>query len=203
MITVAVAVVLPFLLPERFTPGPRWLIPLIEGILLVAMMFADPGRIDKRSARVRRIRIALVARLVIGAGFATTVLTIDLIDGAKVTKSASDLLLSGVLVLADLVIAFAFLFWEFDSGGPGLRSHEAVAHPDFAFPQHMAPGLAPPVWRPVFFDYLYLGLTNSMAFSPTDVMPLTHRAKLAMSIQSMTSLVLVGLVIARAVNVLN
>ena len=141
--------------------------------------------------------------LVIGAAFATTALTVELIRGDKVTNSAGDLSASGVLVLTDLVIAFAFLFWEFDSGGPGRRSHERVPYPDFAFPQHMSPEIAPPGWRPVFFDYLYLGLTNSIAFSPTDVMPLTHRAKLAMSIQSVASLVLIGLVIARAVNVLN
>jgi hypothetical protein len=77
-----------------------------------------------------------------------------------------------------------------------------VPHPDFAFPQHTSPHLAPPGWRPVFLDYLYLGLTNSIAFSPTDTMPLTHWAKLAMAVQSVASLAVLGLVIARAVNVL-
>jgi hypothetical protein len=71
---------------------------------------------------------------------------------------------------------------------------------DFAFTQQLSPELAPPGWRPVFLDYLYLGFTNATAFSPTDVMPLTHRAKYTMVVQSTVALALVGLVVARAVN---
>ena len=76
------------------------------------------------------------------------------------------------------------------------------AHPDFAFPQQLAPEIAPPGWRPRFVDYLYIGFTNATAFSPTDVMPLVPWAKLAMVLQSTVSLALLGLVIARAVNIL-
>ena len=61
--------------------------------------------------------------------------------------------------------------------------------------------MRPPGWRPTFVDYLYLAVTNGLAFSPTDVMPLAHWAKLAMGIQSIASLSLIGLVIARAVNI--
>jgi len=75
-------------------------------------------------------------------------------------------------------------------------------YPDLAFPQELNPGLARPGWRPTFIDYLYLGLTNSLAFSPTDVMPLAHWAKIAMGLQSVASLAVIGLVIARAVNIL-
>ena len=64
----------------------------------------------------------------------------------------------------------------------------------------MSPELAPPGWRPVFLDYLHLGFTNATAFSPTDVMPLTHRAKYAMLVHSTVALALFGLVVARAVN---
>ncbi len=99
-------------------------------------------------------------------------------------------------------IAFALLFWQLDSGGPATRAFRAAEHPDFAFPQQLAPELAPPGWTPFFFDYLYLGFTNAVALSPTDVMPLTHRAKVPMLVESLASLVLIGLVIARAVNVL-
>jgi hypothetical protein len=78
-----------------------------------------------------------------------------------------------------------------------------VTHPDLAFPQHTSPELARPGWRPVFVDYLYLSLTNSIAFSPTDTMPLAHWAKLVMGLQSVAALALLGLVVAQAVNVLN
>ena len=87
-------------------------------------------------------------------------------------------------------------------GGPAARAHGVAGYPDFAFVQHTNPDLAPPGWRPLFIDYLYLGLTNGTAFSPTDVMPLRHWAKLTMGVQAMISLIILGLVIARAVNIL-
>src|SRR6476660_6740243 len=77
------------------------------------------------------------------------------------------------------------------------RQHKPV---DFAFTQQMSPELAPPGWRPVFLDYLHLGFTNATAFSPTDVMPLTLRAKYIMILQSTVSLAVFGLIVARAVN---
>jgi hypothetical protein len=88
-----------------------------------------------------------------------------------------------------------------DSGGPLARYLGERPYPDFAFTQQLSPELAPPGWRPTYVDYLILGLTTSTAFSPTDVMPLTWWAKLTMALQSLISLAVVGLVIARAVNV--
>jgi len=202
VITLLVAIALPLLMPSEFSPGDGFVASGIEASLLVAMLVTDPGRIDARSAKVRAIRIALICVLVIGAAWATVALIVDIVDGGSKTNSAGELLLAGGLVFAYIAIAFAFLYWELDSGGPGRRAHVTVAHPDFAFPQHASPHLAPPGWRPVFLDYLYLGITNSIAFSPTDVMPLAHWAKLAMAVQSIASLAVLGLVIARAVNVL-
>jgi hypothetical protein len=75
-------------------------------------------------------------------------------------------------------------------------------HPDLAFPPQLNPAIAPPEWRPQFIDYLYLGFTNATAFSPTDVMPIAPWAKIAMTVQSIISIAILGLVIARAVNVL-
>ena len=96
-------------------------------------------------------------------------------------------------------LSFALLYWLIDSGGPLARA--AGAPPvDFAFTQQLSPEIAPPGWRPVFLDYLHLGFTNATAFSPTDVMPLTHRAKYTMLVQSTVALALFGLVVARAVN---
>jgi hypothetical protein len=68
-------------------------------------------------------------------------------------------------------------------------------------PQQLSPSVGSPDWRPRFIDYLYLGFTNATAFSPTDVMPLVPWAKIAMAVQSVISLGILGLVIARAVNV--
>jgi hypothetical protein len=98
-------------------------------------------------------------------------------------------------------VAFALLYWEFDCGGPAVRAHEMPPYPDLGFPQQFAPEIARPDWRPQFVDYLYLGITNAVAFSPTDAMPLVSWAKLTMAIEAVVSLVILGLVIARAVNV--
>ena len=97
-------------------------------------------------------------------------------------------------------IVFGLLYWMFDAGGPSARFRRERRYADFLFPQHSDPELAPPGWRPLFVDYLYLGFTNAMGFSPTDVMPLTPWAKLAMLVHSMISLMIIGLVVARAVS---
>jgi uncharacterized membrane protein len=119
----------------------------------------------------------------------------DLIHGGAETNSASDLLEAGFIVCASNNIAFALLYWELDGGGAAARAYELPA-----FPQQLNPRMAPPDWRPRFIDYLYLGFTNATAFSPTDTMPLVPWAKIAMAVQAFVSLALLGLVIARAVN---
>lgn len=202
LVALLVAMALPFLMPANYSPGARWLLPLVEGALLVAALSVDPGGVDRRSGHIRRLRIAMVMIIAFGAAWATSWLAVDLVQGENVTDSAGELLAAGSLVWIDLVIAFAFVYWELDGGGPGRRSRRAPRYPDLAFPQHLNPDVAPPGWRPVFVDYLYLGLTNAIAFSPTDVMPLAHWAKLTMGLESGASLVILGLVIARAVNIL-
>jgi hypothetical protein len=192
-----------FLMPEQLLPGPIWLMPAILAGFLVALVVTDPGRIDRRSVGVRRIRIGLVVVLVGSTAWATINLTTDLVNGGtEISTSASALLRAGGIVWLGLVISFSFLYWELDLGGPGERAHKKRVYPDLAFPQDSNPEIRPTGWRPVFVDYLYLGLTNAIAFSPTDVMPLAHWAKLAMGVESVTSLLILGLVIARAVNVL-
>ena len=123
---------------------------------------------------------------------------------ARVPRHRSDnppgqLLATGAVVWLGNNISFALLYWLMDSGGPIARTLDPIPV-DFAFTQQMSPELSPGGWRPVFLDYLHLGFTNATAFSPTDVMPLTHRAKYAMLVQSTVALALFGLVVARAVN---
>jgi len=99
-------------------------------------------------------------------------------------------------------VVFALSYWELDRGGPHARSVGAQMDPDLLFPQMTLdqPGFA--TWLPTFDDYMYVSFTNSTAFSPTDTMPLTGRIKMAMLVQSLMSLVTIGLVGARAVNIL-
>jgi uncharacterized membrane protein len=145
--------------------------------------------------------IVLVSVLVLGALSATVQLIGDLVHGGPETNSATDLLEAGTIVWVSNNIAFALLYWELDGGGAAARAHRHPTHDGFAFPQQLNPSIGSPHWRPRFIDYLYLGFTNATAFSPTDVMPLVPWAKIAMAIQSLVSLGILGLVIARAVNV--
>lgn len=201
-LTILIALALPFLLPERLGLGPRWLMPVLVGALLVATIVAEPGLINQRSAVLRLMAIGIVVVFVLEASWSTAHLLIELINGGPETNNPGLLLATGALVWTANNIVFALLYWELDSGGPAGRAHHTARYPDFAFPGHLNPELVPPDWQPVFIDYLYLGFTNALAFSPTDVMPLTHWPKLMMALQSLISVAILTLVIARAVNIL-
>lgn len=200
-LTLLVAIVVPFLLPDRFSLAPKWIGPALLLLLLVAHMIADPGRIDRQTRTSHAIAIGLVVVLAVVAATQAIVLIGEMVAGNKALDDAESLLSSGALVWLNTIIAFTFLYWELDGGGPAARAHRTPSYPDFAFAEHMNPALAPPDWRPMFVDYLYLGLTSATAFSAADVVPLRHWAKLAMGAQALLSLTILGLVVARAVNI--
>jgi uncharacterized membrane protein len=202
-LAILVALALTFLRPTQMDVAPTWALPTVELVLLATLIIRDPGRIDRRTAGLRVVSIIVVGLLAVDALWATVRLITVLIEGGKTTSSAQTLLQAGGVVWASNVIVFALLYWELDGGGAAARVYRLRAHPDLAFPQQLTPEIAPPGWRPSFIDYLYLGLTNSTAFSPTDVMPLAPWAKIVMGCQSLMSLVILGLVVARAVNVLS
>lgn len=198
---IVITIVLRAVEPHRESLGPHWLVPGIEIALLVALIAADPAHVGGRRSWLRPVSIALVAALAVAALLATAVLITELVRGGKVTDSPTSLLSSGALIWLGNCLIFGLLYWLLDSGGPYSRFMGERALPDFAFTQQLSPELAPPGWRPQYVDYFILGLTTSTAFSPTDVMPMAHWAKLTMALQSLISLTVVGLVIARAVNV--
>ncbi len=187
--------------PDRPVLGTRWLVPGLMGLLLVALIAADPAHVTRRARWLRPVASVLIFSLAAMALASTAVLITDLIRGAHVADQASTLLASGALVWLGNCLVFGLLYWHLDSGGPLARYRGDRPYRDFAFTQHMSPELAPEGWRPQYIDYLILGLTTSTAFSPTDVMPIAVWAKLTMAVQSLISLAVVGLVIARAVNV--
>ena len=101
------------------------------------------------------------------------------------------------------VVIFALWFWNLDRGGPATRGLESAGRPDLLFPQMTSlPDEAEEAWTPGFIDYLFVSFTNATAFSPTDTMPLSPRIKLLFMLEAAVSLATVGLVAARAVNVL-
>ena len=199
---VLAAMILTILLPPEVRLGPRWLIPSLEGVLLIVLIAGDPGAISKRSSVLRGVSIGLVAVLIAQALLSTARLIDDLINGGPHTNSPGLLLAAASIVWLSNNIAFGLLYWELDDGGAAARAHHLPDHPDLAFPQQLNPNIAPPNWRPRFIDFLYLAFTNATAFSPTDAMPLVPWAKITMAVQASISLALLGLVVARAVNVL-
>ena len=186
-------------LPSDAAVRVAWLVPAAEAVLLVALVAGHPARSARRARSAHRVVLTLVVLLVVAALWATVLLVYDLINGRGVSNSPTELLASGALVWLGNNLAFGMLYWLIDGGGPIARSTNP-SPVDFAFTQQMSPELAPPGWRPVFLDYLHLGFTNATAFSPTDVMPLTLRAKYIMLVQSTVALALFGLIVARAVN---
>jgi hypothetical protein len=185
-------------MPQEGVLRVPWVAPAIEAVLVVVLLTSDPSSAAERR-RLRQVALVLVGLLVLASLWATMLLIDDLIEGKGNTNRPADLLASGGMVWLGNNLTFAILYWLMDGGGPIARLRRATPV-DFAFTQHMSPELAPPGWRPVFLDYLHLGFTNATAFSPTDVMPLTHRAKFTMLVQSTIALALFGLVVARAVN---
>jgi hypothetical protein len=198
---IAITVVLHFAVPHHQTVGPAWLIPVVELAMLGLLLAADPARIVQRRWWLRRAALALVVILAAAVFVSTGKLIAALVEGGALTNSATSLLASGALTWMGNILIFGLLYWLLDSGGPVARYRQERPYPDFAFSQQLSPELAPPGWRPRYVDYFILGLTTSTAFSPTDVMPMAAWAKLMMAAQSIISLVVVGLVIARAVNV--
>lgn len=194
--------VMPLALPAHQRTVATWVLPMIGVPLVLAIVAVDPGRIDRRSDLLRVLSTVLTILLVLTAVAASVGLVAELMRGAPQVKDANTLLWTGFLVWLDANLTFALLYWQLDSGGSANRLLSPPRYPDLAFPEHMNPDLAPPGWMPTFPDYLYLGLTNALAFSPTDVMPLRHWAKLAMALQAIVSITILSLVIANAVNLL-
>ena len=202
LVSIAGVIVLQVLLPDRITVGPRWMFPALEAVVLVLLTIANPMRLDAESRDVRILAITLIT-VVILADFSTLALLMRRLLGTSHMVNGRTLIFSAVGVWATGIVAFGLMYWEFDRGGPIKRCHPDHDAPDFLFPQMENPTTTAHRWTPRFFDYLYLSLTNSTAFSPTDALPLTHRAKAAMAVQSLASLATIVIVGARAVNILN
>jgi uncharacterized membrane protein len=200
-LAVAAAIVLSLALSRQIMIGPRWLLPGVEGILLVALIVVAPARATVHRVGERRFALAVIGLVSLVNVVLLGRLVDRLINGGHGVGGRA-LILSGAVLWVTNVLLFAVWYWEMDRGGPVARYLNATALVDFQFPQMDDPKLAPEGWRPGFLDYLYTSFTNSTAFSPTDTMPLTHTAKAVMAIQALTALLTVGLVIARAVNIL-
>lgn len=199
-LTILVAIGLQFALPPRLSAGPVWLIPSLEAILLIGMFFASPRVLEREHRGRRRLALSLTAFVSAANIYSLVTLAKELLHHH--VENGDRLLFSGVLIWLTNFLIFGLWYWEMDRGGPGRRAAGHDGAPDFLFPQMNDDAIFKPGWRPKFIDYLYVSLTNAAAFSPTDTMPLSSGAKSLMGVQSITSLVTIGLIVSRAVNIL-
>ena len=174
-----------------------WLLIAVPEVLLIADLVVRVDFMRSREAALVLLGILVAANL-----FALAILIAGLVTTSTERLGGGELLLTALVIWVTDVIVFGIWFWEIDGGGPVARARHVRKAPDFQFPQDENPQLAAPDWRPVVWDYLYVSLTNSIAFSPTDAMPLSHRAKRLMGLGAAISALTVLLVAARAVNVL-
>jgi uncharacterized membrane protein len=192
-LTLIIAAGLQLTISAKLRIGPKYLVAVLLLLLVFGIAFTAPKRhLGKGTSHVT------ISTLLIGIVSLANAAELALLVNALIhnTDLPGKSLLSGALaIFLTNIIVFGLWYWELDS--PGLSGRHKDDRQDFQFPQSNKAG-----WEPLFFDYLYLSLTNSTAFSPTDTMPITHVAKLLMSAQALIALITVVLVTARAVNIL-
>jgi hypothetical protein len=199
------------ILPDGLFGVVRYGVIAVGVALLAAVIVINPHRMVKQTAWSRRLGLVLV--LLIGATNQLLLVFLIMLL-VQNTQDGPTLLLAALQIWVTNVIGFALLYWELDRGGPVVRTQRPrgdLPPADFRFPQDEDHDASPEVaahsskssnWLPGFVDYFYFSLSNSMAFSPTDTMPLTHRAKLLMGLEAFAGFVLLALVIARGVSLL-
>jgi hypothetical protein len=200
-LVVSGAIVLDVFLPDKLTLGPKWLLPSVEGLLLLGLVAASPHPRWRHSSLRRNVAMGLIGLVSAVNIFSLVELVRYLLHGGS--AGGRPLIGAGIVLWVTNVLLFGLWYWELDRGGPIERATNPDNPPDFMFPQMDKPQFAPQDWVPGLVDYLYVSFTNATAFSPTDAMPLTQSAKILMSAQALASLLIIGLVVARAVNILS
>lgn len=212
VIALIVALGLYATLPSSFLPGLRWVVVGIGVALLIPLIAINPLRFDKQTKWSRPLSLIQTLILLCANQVALVQLVHQLVTDTR--AQGPTLLLAALQVWVTNVIVFALLYWEIDRGGPVQRTRakrSELPDADFRFPQDEDHDAIDEVasrssgksdWTASFVDYLYFSGSNSMAFSPTDAMPLSHRAKALMGIESFAGFVILALVIARAVSLL-
>jgi hypothetical protein len=201
---------------RHLTFGPRWVAPAFEIVLLAPLSVATAWNqrrtreasedhhwqaIQRRGQWIRGFSVMLTAMVMVINFEALVSVMHALLHGAK-GPSGQSLLIDALNIWFTNVVVFALWYWTIDRGGPVARELGTPLRPDFLFPQMLGEGDQNPDWTPGFLDYFYVSFTNATAFSPTDTMPLSVRAKMLMAVEAFVSLMTVGLVAARAVNIL-
>ena len=202
ILTLAVVMILLTALPARVRMLPVWSQLLCGAIVLVPFLGVAISRGSPYWLLLeRRVTLAFCVVSIVMIALMVAIVIREIIEGSA-QAAGLPLLSSGCAAWALNVATFALLHWQMDAGGPEARADGKPDYPDWQFAQVQAPELVRPGWQPRFVDYLALSFTSATAFSPTDVLPLTSRAKLVLMLQGILSLVTIAVVASRAINVL-
>lgn len=190
------------LLPNRYAILPNWFAYLGAGAMIASMLV---GALLKQTTVLRRVERTAEF---LAVGIALTLNSLNLLLAAyNLVENPGKLepvplFYTSVGIWSGNVLIFTLLYWLIDGGGPDARLSGTAKYPDFVFPAMEDDEHVPPGWQPDIIDYLFLGFTTSTAFSPTEAMPITSRAKLLMIVQSSVSLITIAIVAARTINIL-
>ncbi|MEU8931723.1 hypothetical protein AB0D30_17750 [Streptomyces sp. NPDC048409] len=207
------AIALYLFLPQQLLVAPRFVLPALECLLLVPLLAVNPRRLTRQTRALRAVSLTLVAVIAASNLLALGTLIHELVSAE--VKDGTALLVASLQIWLTNILVFGLAYWELDRGGPVSRTQvprEKLPLADFRFSQDENHDAVQEVsdgsskssdWVPTLMDYLYVSVTNSTAFSPTDTMPLSSRAKVLMSVQSVAALLTSLLVIARAVSILH
>jgi hypothetical protein len=189
-------------LPRNVVVGPTWLLPTVIVVLLVPTVVSH--RVGKVS--LNRILGFIINGITTLALIGSVILLVRLLPTHR--EPPLQLLRSGGLLWLTNVIVFALWYWRLDGGGPTLRQKlKGFGSTSFLFPQMQIPHderaeFACAQWRPRFVDYLFVAVTQSSTFGPTDAPLLARWAKILAMIQIVISLSIVVLLISAAVGAL-
>jgi hypothetical protein len=192
------------LISEQFALGPRGLVPgLIVALVVLLLATLHDGRVSLG----RTVGMAILAVVTVAESIGTSVLIASLLTAPQRMSEmphavALALLRDAALIWLVNILTFSLWYWELDGGGPGQRHHAGYHNPDFGFPQAASETSASALWLPHYIDYLFLAFNTSTAFSPTDTLVLSVRAKLLMMTQALISLTVLAIIAARAINTL-
>ncbi len=203
----AALAILAVLLLLTVLPGRVRLLPVWFPFVVVIATLLPMAVVALTAARARWLRVERAITLLFVALMGLANLSILAYLVRNMVKQPGDigglqLLTSSIALWVTNVLAFSLLYWQMDRGGPEARANDVGTKPDWLFPQSGAPEDAPPGWRPTFVDYLFLAFSTATAFSPTDALPLTSRAKMLMMLESSISLSTLVVVASRAINIL-
>jgi hypothetical protein len=189
-------------LPGHVTALPVWISYVAAAAVLVPMAAVGLTGGNTLWLGIERTMIIMLAGAYVANTIAELADMIGVITLHPKGNNAFSLLSSSVAIWVANVLMFSLLYWQIDRGGPYARASKSSAKPDWVFPQPATPEDLPPDWRPLFLDYLYLGYNTATAFSPTDALPLTRRAKMLMMVESTISLLTMVIILSRAINII-